>query len=250
MGGDLLNEHQPNYMENLPQTPEPMEEINRKRLRSASSSSTGSAEEIQVTKKVVTSLSWPRFLFIKSIEADKPLSMCHAVAIEKSIYGVLGSENFKVTRMRNGNLIVEVEKERHSRSLLNLKSIACHDSTIPVTVQPHQSLNSSKGVARCPEFKLFKQDEIASVLESQGVTHARRIEITRNGNKIPTGTVILTFDQPQLPKKIKLGFQIVNVDLCIPSPMRCFRCQRFGHTADRCKRNITGTVCAEEGHDD
>jgi hypothetical protein len=138
-----------------------------------------------------------------------------------------------------------------SDTLLNyLTDFSYSGRKFPVKVESHKSLNSSKGVARDPEFKLFTEDEIVSVLSEQGVTHARRIEVTRGEVKVPTGTVILTFDRPQIPNKIKLGFRVIEVDAFIPNPMRCFRCQKFGHTADRCKRNITCSVCAEEGHDD
>ena len=193
---------------------------------------------------------WPRYLMVKSDSEEFPLRRCNAFAIEKTIFGQLGCEDFKVTRLSNGNLIVQVTKERHSRSLLSLKNFNCCGVQFPVTVMPHRSLNSSKGVARSPEFKLFQDDDdILLALQPQRVSRAQRMMITRDGQKVPTGTVFLTFETPSLPKKIKLGFLVVSVEEYIPNPMRCFTCQRYGHTSNRCKRSTVCSVCAEEGHD-
>jgi len=194
--------------------------------------------------------TWSRFLLISGTDDERPLSHCHAVAIEKTITGQIGCDKYKVTRLRNGNLLVEVEMERHSRSVSKLTRICCNAIQYPVKVEPHRSLNSSRGVVRCPEFKLFEENEIVDCLLDQGVSQAHRININKDGKKIPTGTVILTFNTPDLPPKIKVGFLMVRVDPYIPNPMRCFKCQRYGHTANRCKRSSVCAVCAEEGHDD
>ena len=221
---------------------------NLKRLHSSDSDSEENA--LHNNKRPNIPTPWPRFLMITGTDPEKHLGSCHAVIIDKSISGMIGSDKFDITRMKNGNLLVKVEAERHARSLLNLTVISGSGKSYPIKVEPHRSLNSCKGVARSPEFKLFTQEEIVDVLASQGVSHARRIEITRNGERVSTGTVILTFNQTTLPEKIKLGFLMIKIDTFIPNPMRCFRCQKFGHTSDRCKHNTTCSVCAEEGHDD
>ena len=221
--------------------------LNTKRQRSSSTSS-GSDAELQ-SSKIVRKDS-PRFLLISSTDADLPLGQCHAVAVEKSIAGCIGSNDFFVTRLRNGNLLVEVSKDSHSRSLMKLNKMICSNTTYPVRVEPHRSLNSSRGVVKCNEFKLFEETEIEPILASQGVTHAKRMNYKKDNKVFPSGTVILTFNTPSLPKKIKLGFMVIGVEPFIPNPMRCFNCQRFGHTANRCKHSQVCSVCAEKGHDD
>ena len=52
---------------------------------------------------------------------------------------------------------------------------------------------------------------------------------------IPTNTLFLTFGSPELPKEITLGYLKVKVALFVPNPMRCFNCNKFGHTSQRCK---------------
>ena len=75
----------------------------------------------------------------------------------------------------------------------------------------------------------------------------------RNNEKKPAGTFInLTFHGTSLPQKVRLWFWRFDVDFYIPSPRRCFKCQKFGHNSRTCttrddvhsKCSITG--CTKE----
>ena len=49
-------------------------------------------------------------------------------------------------------------------------------------------------------------------------------------------------------KKIKIGYYIVNVQPYIPNPLRCFQCQKFGHSKKWCKNKPACWKCGSEGH--
>jgi len=66
--------------------------------------------------------------------------------------------------------------------------------------------------------------------------------------KVATNSIILTFETAVLPEKIKVGYLVVRVKPFIPSPLRCFQCQRYGHGIDRCRGKVTCSRCAGE-HD-
>ena len=53
----------------------------------------------------------------------------------------------------------------------------------------------------------------------------------KDTEKVPTNTLFLTFNTPYLPKEITVGYLKVNVALFVPNPMRCFNCNKFGHTS-------------------
>ena len=63
----------------------------------------------------------------------------------------------------------------------------------------------------------------------QGVTDVRRITVRRDGIMKLTNTYVLTFNLPNLPTDVKIGFMQVKVDVYIPNPLRCYNCQVFGH---------------------
>ncbi|GFO13704.1 RNA-directed DNA polymerase from mobile element jockey [Plakobranchus ocellatus] len=102
---------------------------------------------------------------------------------------------------------------------------------IPVTVSPHKSLNSSKGVIRSRHLQCCSGEEM--VEELSGVTHARCIKVYRDEDKIQTDTVVLTSDSPKPPSRIRAGYLTLFVRPYVPLPMHCYKCQSYGHGKDR-----------------
>ncbi|KAL5022305.1 hypothetical protein ScPMuIL_001460, partial [Solemya velum] len=52
-----------------------------------------------------------------------------------------------------------------------------------------------------------------------------------------------------IPSFIKVGYVRITVEAYIPNPLRCFKCQRFGHHQGSCKREVMCSRCSEVGHD-
>ena len=71
---------------------------------------------------------------------------------------------------------------------------------------------------------------ILGELKDQGFG-VHRVTVRKNGEVIPTSTIFLTFNSPDLPKEIKMGYLRVKVELFVPNPLRCFNCYSFGHTS-------------------
>ena len=59
----------------------------------------------------------------------------------------------------------------------------------------------------------------------------------------------MTFSSPVLPISIKIGFPIVKVDVYVANPLRCFKCQRYGHHISKCPNKETCSKCAHQGPD-
>jgi len=188
---------------------------------------------------------WPRFLVVQGTSVEFPLAKLNPFAIEKGIQGLAGTP-VSVRRLRSGDLILEVAKKSHSDNLLRSGMLA----NCPVRVTAHRSMNSRKGVIRCRDLKDTSEKEILDGLSAQGVTEVKKISVLRDGNRCNTGTIILTFGLPVLPPTVKCGFLQVRVDTYIPNPLRCFKCQRFGHHKTNCKRDLACARCGTAGHED
>ena len=91
--------------------------------------------------------------------------------------------------------------------------------------------------------------EIRDELKDQGVVGVNRVTLKKEGKVIPTNTLFLTFGSPELPKEITVGYLKVKVALFVPNPMRCFNCNRFGHTSQRCKVAAKCTGCGKDKHE-
>ena len=183
---------------------------------------------------------WPKFLIITA--EDRALSNVSPFLVDKTIQSIAGTVT-NVTKQRNGNLLVECAKKQQSVNLLTCD----HIGDISVKVSPHTTLNTSRGVLRDREknLHLLANDVILDGLKSQGVIAVKRFIIKRDDKEIKTNTFLLTFNSPVVPRKIKVGYVSANIDLYYPSPLRCFTCQKFGHSKDRCRGNIT---CYRCGH--
>ena len=94
---------------------------------------------------------------------------------------------------------------------------------------PHEKLNTSKVVIRSRELALDTEEEIASALGKQGVTNIRKIPIRKVEERIQTNTYILTLNHPRTPKEVKIGYFLERIEQYIPAPLRCFKCQKYGH---------------------
>ncbi|GBN99029.1 hypothetical protein AVEN_62332-1 [Araneus ventricosus] len=189
--------------------------------------------------------SFPTFFVITRI--SKKNETFHGVShflVEKAITGSVGHVK-STKKLRSGDLLVEVESPKQAKEISKIKAL----STIPVTVKPHATLNSSKGVISCGELLNESEEKITEELKSQGVIHVRRITIRRDGQLLNTKHLILTFDSNKLPEHIKAGYMRLSVRTYIPNPLRCFKCQRFGHSKTSCRGTLTCARCAEVGHD-
>ena len=99
-----------------------------------------------------------------------------------------------------------------------------------------------KGIIFGVSIELSETD-IASATEAQS---ARRLVTRVNEERKPTGNVVLSFSK-DLPQYVCIGYLRYKVKPYIPLPIRCNKCQTFGHIAANCKRNVVCVRCGK-GH--
>ena len=150
-----------------------------------------------------------------------------------------------IKRLQRGDILDETEKQSYNRMLLGLTQLA----GVPVKVSSHRSLNTSRGVIRSRDIADCNIEEIVEELQPQGVTAASIIHVRDGDSRRRTNTVILTFASPQPPKYITAGYLRVPVEPYIPNPLRCFNCQKYGHSSRACKSTALCVHCGESGHE-
>ncbi|GBL75204.1 hypothetical protein AVEN_194442-1 [Araneus ventricosus] len=169
-------------------------------------------------------LSFDSFFIIKRItETDENFGNVSPFLAEKAITGSVAIVT-STKLMRSGDLLVE----------------------------PHLTLNTSKGVIKCGRLLNLSIEQITQELSGQGVKDVRCINICSYGKLVPTKHFILTFNTPRLPEYIKAGYVRCSVKPYIPNPLRCFKYQRFGHSKTRLwsgRGILTCARCAVAGHE-
>ncbi|GFX64628.1 putative RNA-directed DNA polymerase from transposon BS [Trichonephila clavipes] len=164
-------------------------------------------------------------------------------AIHKAIQGISGEPKL-VKKLRSGDLLIETSSALQTKSLLLTKTFL----DCPLIVNLHRSLNSCRGVISETDLLCASEAEILDGLSDQGVTEVRRIKIRKETSLFPTKNLILTFNSPKLPSNIKAGYLNCKLRPYIPNPLRCFKCQRFGHSQNSCRGQLTCSRCAAVGH--
>ncbi|KAM7309908.1 hypothetical protein ISCGN_006891 [Ixodes scapularis] len=137
-----------------------------------------------------------------------------------------------------------VAEERCGAAIPDLNKI----SDYKVSVTPHRTLNSCKGVISEDDLLESSEEAILEGLSGQGVVAVRRIFIRRDGQERPSKHLVLTFASSVLPENIKAGYLHCKVRPYIPNPRRCFKCQRFGHSSVTCRGKTTCAKCGATDH--
>ncbi|GBM85003.1 hypothetical protein AVEN_168907-1, partial [Araneus ventricosus] len=165
--------------------------------------------------------------------------------VQKLILSNIG-EVKNVKKLRSGDLLIEISNPSQAVTISKLTTLG----NLKVNTSVHRNLNFSRGVISERGLKKHTESELVQELSTQKVCAARRIQIKRDGKLIPTQHVILTFSTPELPKSIKAGYLSCPIKPYIPNPVRCFKCQKFGHSQQACRSNFKICAkCSVAGHD-
>ena len=84
----------------------------------------------------------------------------------------------------------------------------------------------------------MSDEDILNELSDQGVTDVSRFFLKKDGQNIKTNTLFITFNTPTATKELKIGYYVVKVQMYVPNPLRCFNCQKFGHSKKFCKNPL------------
>ncbi|XP_035204671.1 uncharacterized protein LOC118179614 [Stegodyphus dumicola] len=184
----------------------------------------------------------PRFVVINDPTGE--LKKMSPFVINKYIQGIAGEPKF-MKRLRSGDLLIETISPIQAVTFLGITRLG----NLDVSASAHKTLNHCRGVISQLDLLSVSEEEFVTELSSQNVCAAKRIEMRKDGQLIDTKHVILTFSSADLPKSVKAGYLHCPVRPYLPNPMRCFQCQRFGHSKISCRGKPTCARCSVEGHD-
>ena len=185
------------------------------------------------------------FLVVKATDSDFSFRKINVFWPQKQIAAICGQHGQDIEAPANGTLVIKTHNRRDTKALLKT-TMFCGQK---VTVSLHQSRNSSKGTIFAPELRHMSEAEILSELRGEGVSHIRRLTTFRDGQRRDTSLLVLTFDTTTLPEKIAIGWLKKDVRVFIPNPLRCFKCQRFGHGSSTCRQAARCQRCGEAPHE-
>ena len=183
-----------------------------------------------------------------NVQSNPPsdLAAFNGFIIKKALTYEIGTPH-KCTRLRSGMLRVEVTTTEQALQLYhNLKQI----NGLPVSVVIPYASNTCKGVVTHHDFARMTETEIVTEMADLGVVACRKFYRTdrTTHQKVPTNTVCLTFATTQLPDSIFVAYEPRSVRPFIPKPLRCNKCQKYGHTQLACRSSPVCFRCGDHTH--
>ena len=144
--------------------------------------------------------------------------------------------------LRDGNLLIICKTEEQKNKALQMESIC------KKTISERRILGANK-VARGVITGIPVDEDLERLKRNifgGNVSRVKRLQKTINGERVDSMSVLLEFQDLVLPEKVKIGCMSFPVRLYTPPPLRCYKCQRYGHIAAACKGKQRCLKCGGE----
>lgn len=172
--------------------------------------------------------------------AKQTEQQAHPVKLSKIIEKEIGVVK-AVSCLSNGRIMIKCMDQKQKEKIMKMKMLA--GARITCT----EIGNKVQGVISGVPLNV-SMDDIKGSLSGGAVISARRLQMWKDNKKCESMSVMIQFEGINLPIRVKLGFVSFSVREYVPPPLRCFKCQRMGHTASVCKGKMRCAKCGGE-HD-
>ena len=165
------------------------------------------------------------------------LSKINPFKVAKEI-GELCGEVESVQLLKSGSLLVNTRNKEQAQVLLQQKTLKVSCTPVNVAIVWHKQFSYGKIYA--PEFQDEPLEYLLEILQDTGVVGIRKLstKLSTDSSKAHISLYVLTFIAKTCSSKIKVGYCYYNVDKFYPSPLRCGKCCRWGHSAQYCRRAL------------
>lgn len=157
--------------------------------------------------------------------------------VSEAVYKIVG-EVYTVKTLRDGNLLIVCKDRDQQQGLIMCNTLLGKAVKPQIWEERGRAMGVIYGVSTD-----VTEEEIKVNIRGVCVNNVKRLPYTRDGVKRPSMSVMLALDEDKLPERIRIGYVSYVVRPYIPPPTRCFKCQRFGHTAVACRAKAHCAKC-------
>ena len=184
-------------------------------------------------------------IFMKGLNGN--LAKLNPLKLKKALLVIDSSLKDEQIKYAKESLKIKCRDDVQKNLLLNVTELA----GIDVSTSIHNAVSRASVDLETYEkiiiFGVSTEISESDICEETHSVAAKRLfkKDGITGERTPSENVILSFSSKP-PKFAQIGFQSFKAKEFIPLPLRCWRCQRFGHSEKACRGKVTCPRCAKE----
>lgn len=186
-----------------------------------------------------------RIVHAQSTLTTSPLSKMNPIILANCIDDVCGAVEH-IQHLKSGGLFITCKTFDQVKLLISTHHFPFINNKIPVKITIALLNQTVSGKIYAPEIQEEPIDTLLTLLQPTGVVAVRRLFSDPNRSHIPL--FVITFIGNTCPSSLKIGYSSYKVDTYIPSPIRCYKCCRWGHASYACHSTTVCSQCGSKSH--
>ena len=170
----------------------------------------------------------------KMMKAINPLKLTKELGLQ------LGGIDFAKV-LPDGNLLISCKNELQVERARGMKEVGKLKVVSTGRVGERREVGCKGVIAGVPVG--MDLEELQENLKGGTVKRVERLQRTKEGVKTDSESLLLEFEGGQVPNRVFIGCVSYPVRAYVKRPLRCYNCQRFGHTAINCKEKRRCARC-------
>jgi hypothetical protein len=207
-----------------------------------------SAAALHRLNRIKASKHSTRTVHVQSSDDNLSLAKTNPFTLAKSIDAVCGTGAVdEIQHLKSGGIFITCKNIQSVKLLLKTTYLLLtNNNKIPIKVTIALTNQTVSGKIFAPEVSNESLDFLLSMLQPSGVVSIRKLLNDPAKTHVPL--YILTFLGSTLPSHVTMSYSRYRVDPFIPSPMRCYKCCRWGHASYTCRSPAVCSQCGSKDH--
>lgn len=174
----------------------------------------------------------------------------HPTVVHRALFALIG-EYEGPRPLRSGDLLITCKTTKQVKALLESGSLSDRVSgkQIPIksSLYPGRPYRNRAVISGVP--LAISDSELVEELSNAGVSSVKRLKRKGQDGYLTSLSVLLHFHCDKIPDTVSYSYLRFRTRPYNPPPLRCFRCNRFGHSQGACRGQARCSKCGGIDHE-